>query len=168
MFAVAHFFGFRQGGTFIELGALDGVTFSNTYLFEKCLGWRGILIEPSRKNFEQLKKNRPDQALLNAAICDSDSTLQFIENFAVGGIVEYMAPSFIQAWHPYLLHKDMLLKNVTVDGHKCTIWGPYENHVLGVDACRLGIWIPQQPAAWPTPSALPLLLFQARPGSNTS
>ena len=127
LFAVDHFFGSKKAGTFIELGALDGVTFSNTYLFEKCLNWNGILIEPSKRNFKQLMQNRPDQALLHAAICDSDSTVQFVENHAVGGILEYMAPSFIEAWHPHLLNKNLLLKNVTVDEQICTIWGPFEN-----------------------------------------
>eukprot|EP01031_Cornospumella_fuschlensis_P032780 gene32780-39633_t len=33
------------GGTFLEIGALDGVTYSNTWFFEKKLGWKGILVE---------------------------------------------------------------------------------------------------------------------------
>lgn len=33
------------GGTFVELGTLDGVTGSNTYALGKCLNWRGLLIE---------------------------------------------------------------------------------------------------------------------------
>jgi hypothetical protein len=32
-------------GTYLELGALDGSTYSNTYVFLKALGWRGVLIE---------------------------------------------------------------------------------------------------------------------------
>ena len=35
-------------GTFVEIGALDGVTESNSQLFERCVNWTGILIEPNR------------------------------------------------------------------------------------------------------------------------
>jgi hypothetical protein len=32
-------------GTFLEAGANDGYTWSNTYYLERCKGWRGVLIE---------------------------------------------------------------------------------------------------------------------------
>ena len=31
-------------GSFLEMGALDGVYLSNTLLLERCCGWRGVLI----------------------------------------------------------------------------------------------------------------------------
>ena len=33
------------GGTFLEIGGLDGIDYSNTYFFEKKFDWRGVLIE---------------------------------------------------------------------------------------------------------------------------
>ena len=47
-----------KNGFFIELGANDGLRQSNTYYLEKNLSWRGILIEPEKKNFIKCKKNR--------------------------------------------------------------------------------------------------------------
>lgn len=44
-------------GFFVEVGALDGVRFSNTYMFEK-MGWDGIVIEAHPDYFNILKKNR--------------------------------------------------------------------------------------------------------------
>jgi hypothetical protein len=38
------------GGTFLEIGGLNGIQLSNTYFFEKKLDWRGILIEGHPKN----------------------------------------------------------------------------------------------------------------------
>ncbi|MCL4237598.1 MAG: hypothetical protein KJ047_05045 [Anaerolineae bacterium] len=35
-----------QAGFFVELGANDGLSQSNTYYYERWQGWRGILIEP--------------------------------------------------------------------------------------------------------------------------
>ncbi|MCP5156118.1 MAG: FkbM family methyltransferase [Ectothiorhodospiraceae bacterium] len=36
----------RRDGVFVEAGAYDGVTGSNTVFFERVRGWRGLLIEP--------------------------------------------------------------------------------------------------------------------------
>jgi FkbM family methyltransferase len=44
--------------TFVELGANDGISQSNTLFFEIYKGWRGVLIEPSPPNFHSLVKNR--------------------------------------------------------------------------------------------------------------
>jgi hypothetical protein len=35
-----------DGGYFVEAGAHDGFTQSNTYLLERRHGWRGLLVEP--------------------------------------------------------------------------------------------------------------------------
>ena len=45
-------------GFFIELGAYDGITQSNTYFYEKNKGWRGILIEPSKDIYQKCINNR--------------------------------------------------------------------------------------------------------------
>lgn len=64
-------FGDRTG-TFLEIGAFDGVTLSNCRaLAEK--GWKGVLIEPSPKMFEKLVKNYEgfsDMQLLDYGIGD--------------------------------------------------------------------------------------------------
>lgn len=52
-----YFQGYRSG-VFIDIGAHNGITFSNTYFFEKELGWTGICIEPIPEIFSQLKANR--------------------------------------------------------------------------------------------------------------
>ena len=33
-------------GTFVDLGCYDGVTYSNTWYFERKLGWSGVCVEP--------------------------------------------------------------------------------------------------------------------------
>lgn len=45
-------------GFFVEFGATDGITMSNTYLFEKNFGWDGLLIEPARIWKDSLISNR--------------------------------------------------------------------------------------------------------------
>ncbi|XP_013404867.1 protein Star [Lingula anatina] len=51
--------GHRTGGFFVESGAWDGETDSNSLFFEIFRNWTGILIEPDPWNFEKLsRKNR--------------------------------------------------------------------------------------------------------------
>ena len=44
-------FGRSRKGFFIEAGAYDGADISNTFYFEKVLGWTGILVEPNPDAF---------------------------------------------------------------------------------------------------------------------
>lgn len=60
-----HYFHNKRDGTYIELGALDGVLYSNTKFYQDQLGWKGVLIEPHRYAFSLLQKNRPDNYLFN-------------------------------------------------------------------------------------------------------
>ncbi len=51
-------FGNSPSGFFVEFGATDGVSLSNTYLLETHLGWTGILSEPARGWHAALERNR--------------------------------------------------------------------------------------------------------------
>ncbi|MFC9599759.1 FkbM family methyltransferase [Peribacillus butanolivorans] len=42
----------------MDIGAQDGITFSNSYFFEKHKDWKGICAEPLPEVFELLRKNR--------------------------------------------------------------------------------------------------------------
>jgi hypothetical protein len=53
-----------KDGFYIECGAYDGVNQSNTWYFEKNLNWKGVLIEPNKKNFSELKKNKSSKKIL--------------------------------------------------------------------------------------------------------
>mmetsp|Transcript_107388 Transcript_107388/g.346806 ORF Transcript_107388/g.346806 Transcript_107388/m.346806 type:complete len:222 (-) Transcript_107388:90-755(-) len=65
-----YFCGLR-GGTYLEIGANDGVTCSNTKFYEDNLGWSGLLIEAFPPMFAELSKRRPLSTSfnVNAAIC---------------------------------------------------------------------------------------------------
>ncbi len=53
-----NFFPEKRNGVFIDIGASDGIDLSNSYFFEKELGWSGICIEPQKFFFDDLHKNR--------------------------------------------------------------------------------------------------------------
>ena len=62
--AVFELFKGKQNGFFIEAGAYDGETYSNSLKFELKLNWTGILVEPNPDNFESLlTKNRKAYAI---------------------------------------------------------------------------------------------------------
>ena len=62
--------GATASSTFVELGALDGQKFSNTYALEHCLGWRGVLIEADPFNFEKLMNSNRSATRIHSAVCD--------------------------------------------------------------------------------------------------
>lgn len=65
---VLDYFNHKKGGYYIELGASNGITLSNTLLLEKEYNWTGILIEPVKNEFEELIKNRPNNKNVNSAV----------------------------------------------------------------------------------------------------
>ncbi len=98
-----YFYG-RGGGTFLEMGALDGVLYSNTLALEVEAGWHGVHIEASPSSFDALARNRPGQVAVHAAVCGSPRRVHFIDGPvpAVRAIVEMMPPGFMRQWHPAL------------------------------------------------------------------
>jgi FkbM family methyltransferase len=48
----------KRNGYFVEFGATNGITLSNTYLLESAYAWNGILAEPAIKWHRNLKDNR--------------------------------------------------------------------------------------------------------------
>jgi FkbM family methyltransferase len=50
--------GLKRHGYFVEFGATNGVTRSNTFLLEKDFGWSGLLAEPAKCWQSQLHRNR--------------------------------------------------------------------------------------------------------------
>jgi FkbM family methyltransferase len=62
----------KQNGFFVELGAFNGVDYSNTAFFEYNRNWKGILIEPSLQCYQECIKNRPDSICINAACVSNE------------------------------------------------------------------------------------------------
>lgn len=58
-------------GYYVELGANDGVTQSNSLYFERHRGWRGLLVEPSPHNFIKCFANRSGRNHIVCAACVS-------------------------------------------------------------------------------------------------
>lgn len=87
-----------MGGFFIELGAMDGITYSNTKFFEDALGWNGILIEPLLDHFTKLIVNRPNCKCFNYAVSKVDGQVDFLGHSAVGGLLSSMHEDHKKEW----------------------------------------------------------------------
>lgn len=63
--------------TFIELGGYDGETGSNSYFFDKTLGWKGLLLEASTANYVLMEKARLSRSVvtIHGAVCQSPRML---------------------------------------------------------------------------------------------
>jgi FkbM family methyltransferase len=78
-----------ENGVYLEMGAMNGIDYSNTLFFEKYLGWTGILIEPHVYNFNNLVKNRPNNKLYNNLVSNINVPLKYINyknTFCLSGV----------------------------------------------------------------------------------
>lgn len=83
----------KRCGTFIEAGANDGQTQSNTLYFEQYLGWSGLLVEPVPSLAEQCRRNRPRCWVANFALVPLGDAPAEIEMWSCG-LMSFVEGSF--------------------------------------------------------------------------
>src|SRR5258708_43393 len=71
---------FREAktGVFVDVGAYDGETFSNSLFFEETLGWRGLCIEPLPAAFAKLRARRT-ALCVNCGVSNYEGTADFLD-----------------------------------------------------------------------------------------
>jgi FkbM family methyltransferase len=67
---VVQFLNNKQKGYFLDIGAYDGIHYSNSYLLEHMFFWDGLLVEANPNNYRLLRTNRPNAKNLMYAITD--------------------------------------------------------------------------------------------------
>ena len=75
--------------TFVEFGARDGKRNSNSYFFEKSLGWRGLLVEAGSDDIAALRRNRHcifngKSSCLLGGVADDDGTILHHKTYCTG------------------------------------------------------------------------------------
>ena len=84
-----------QKGFFVEIGAADGEKCSNTYFFEKILGWNGLCIEPLPHLYARLCANRRCKCI-SCALGKAEGTRCFL--WAKNELEGFSG--FVDTYHP--------------------------------------------------------------------
>jgi FkbM family methyltransferase len=87
---VLSFYNYKKGLYFIDIGANDGKTLSNTFLLEKDYDWKGICSEPLPEAYAKLVKCRNVICDNNAVFSQSDLSLEFSESDLLSGITKFI------------------------------------------------------------------------------
>jgi len=67
----------KKKGVFLDIGAYDGLYYSNSFYLEKEMGWNGICVEPNPFVFEKLKVNRKC-SLIKCCISEQPGEFDFL------------------------------------------------------------------------------------------
>jgi FkbM family methyltransferase len=87
LFVYNTFFTEKKDGFYVDIGAHDGITGSNTYLFDQ-IGWSGICIEPNEARFKDLEKNRTST---NHNCAVSNLNKEYVEFCLMEGYTEMLS-----------------------------------------------------------------------------
>jgi len=87
--------GEKTSGYYVEVGAYDGVSFSNSYFFE-AIGWTGLLVEPNPDLYARCREARPASRVVQAAVGGRDASGS-VRLFTVGGRPGVDALSYTRA-----------------------------------------------------------------------
>jgi FkbM family methyltransferase len=87
----------RRNGFFVEAGAHDGFTQSNTYWLEAFRGWRGLLVEPVPELAEQAQQARPGATVVQCALGDAEHERRPLR-MEFGGLMSIVAGARDPSW----------------------------------------------------------------------
>lgn len=117
----------KRKGFFVDIGAHDGVSLSNSNFFETSREFTGLCIEPNPTVFEELQKNRHCD-MLNVCISETEGTAKFlaIEGYSqmLSGIIDHYHPNHLQRIDSYIVKHGGSKKEIEV---KCT---PLQNILI--------------------------------------
>lgn len=93
-FVYENYFQDKTNGYFVDIGAHDGTTFSNSRFFEE-IGWTGVCVEPNPKVFETLQADRKCKCVMKA-VADRTGWAQFFQILEGADMLSGLADEFNQ------------------------------------------------------------------------
>jgi FkbM family methyltransferase len=117
-------------GRFIDIGAYDGKSFSNTLaLLER--GWSGVMIEPSPSAFIGLLQNTAPHAdrvtLLNVAVHATGGLIQFYDSG--GDALSTFSQAHREKWAPIAKMRPMLVNALPI----ADLWDKFRAEFINLD-----------------------------------
>jgi len=83
----------------VELGALDGVTHSNTYALETCLNWTGLLIEANPESYAKLQVSGRSATKIHSAVCRHPGRVNVTAHGGgFAGMPSEMSAAYLRSW----------------------------------------------------------------------
>ncbi len=81
-----HFRHLKRKGNYLDIATNEPVSISNTYFFDRCLGWAGVCVEGNPRYYEKIYRLR-SCALLPTCVSNEDGQqVEFILHSGAGGI----------------------------------------------------------------------------------
>jgi len=117
-FLFERFFLGKRNGIFVDIGAYDGRTFSNTLFFEQSLGWTGLCVEPLPGEFEKLKSCR-SATCANTCVSDYNGIGDMLDVDVTGdarmlsGLIENYDPRHLERIDRVSIQKNVIRVPVT-------------------------------------------------------
>lgn len=102
----------KKRGVFIDIGAHDGVTHSNSFYFERHHAWSGICIEPNPVVFERLVANRTCNCE-NVCISDTEKMVAFTSISGYSEMLSGISDSYDER-HKERISQELKLKGGAV------------------------------------------------------
>lgn len=143
--AILNYFGTFKG-TFLDIGANDGITFSNTYALA-LLGWKGIAIEPSPKAYKKLKElydSNNNVDVCNFAIGKIDGSLILKESGSILGngdvaLVSSFDESEVERFKSVTSWEDVSVKCMTWDSFQKIAIKKYDFISMDIEGSELDV-----------------------------
>jgi len=101
----------KKNGYFIDIGAYDGVCFSNTLLYEEKFDWNGICIEANPTTFKELKNNRKCECI-NKGVWEKNKIMKFWEMTGGQSMLGGLEESYDER-HLYRIEEELKQYNQT-------------------------------------------------------
>ena len=90
-FVAEHLFPGMRNGVFVDVGAYDGVTLSNSCFFEREMGWTGLCVEPIPDVFRSWCRTAARSARTSACRTSRELRIRRVEGVeALSGIADRM------------------------------------------------------------------------------
>jgi FkbM family methyltransferase len=120
----------KKDGYFLEIGASDGIKFSNTYLLEQNYNWNGICVEPIKDDYNKLINNRCCFCCNLAVYSESNKELEFniYEYNLLSGIDKH-----INTYSNQPIKEKVIVKTITLTDLLDAYSAPYFIEYMSLD-----------------------------------
>jgi hypothetical protein len=111
-----------QDGYFLEVGAWNGIEFSNTYALEQEYRWTGLLVECDPAVTHVLKTNRPKSIIDNRAVwskSNEEVTFKSVDGGKLSGAVDLLSHPKGLARNGKMFTINTISLNDLLEYHKC-------------------------------------------------